>query len=513
MSDPRAEQTSTGSGDKTDSNTALVEGATAAPAADESGSTQASTPELSASGQDAAQPNGCADPSPSTSDVGAGVGKAPVEVDPERERLELLGELKRRCGAAKIEFEEFRMYDGRIATVVRLRAGRDVRPLRFYRTEDIRALLEQPFEKYLFIGNYAAICSYEFGTIEAVIRTLSPPTSLHRLFEARGEVDEEGEAEQPFELHQSPDGMSLTLGMASDLLSLLDQGRPRFRDRRPLAIKLQRLNIKTHEQALEVLEKVANSFFFQTDITRGVLPTLVTQRPLVRSGFTRSRPEPPPALEFPRTEFDRAPLSLYFYARSAYGMPLLQFLAYYQVIEFYYPVYSQAEAQRRIRDIIKSPAFRADRDADIGRILGVVRGSGPSLGDERSQLRATINECVDPRALQEYLTHEERLEFFSSKKHSVAKHLIPLKAPNVEHADLRNDVAERIYEIRCKIVHTKRGAGDVDVELLLPFSPEAEGLHHDIELVQFIAREVLIAASSPLKISSPNVGAAAKHRG
>jgi hypothetical protein len=39
-----------------------------------------------------------------------------------------------------------------------------------------------------------------------------------------------------------------------------------------------------------------------------------------------------------------------------------------------------------------------------------------------------------------------------------------------------------------------------DVELLLPFSKEAELLSFDIELIQYVAQKVLIATSSQLKI-------------
>ena len=52
--------------------------------------------------------------------------------------------------------------------------------------------------------------------------------------------------------------------------------------------------------------------------------------------------------------------------------------------------------------------------------------------------------------------------------------------------------------IRCKVVHTKSGAKDGELELLLPFSKEAGMLQYDIDLLQFIARKVLIAASSAM---------------
>jgi hypothetical protein len=119
-------------------------------------------------------------------------------------------------------------------------------------------------------------------------------------------------------------------------------------------------------------------------------------------------------------------------------------------------------------------------------------------GDERSQLRATLNECLEPGALRAFLTDsEERAKYFSSKTDSLTDQKIQIRNPD---ADLRNDVADRIYDIRCKIVHTKSGGPRGEVELLLPFSKEAELLYADIELIQFVAREVLVSASTPLRL-------------
>ena len=124
-------------------------------------------------------------------------------------------------------------------------------------------------------------------------------------------------------------------------------------------------------------------------------------------------------------------------------MPLLQFLAYYQSIEFYFPTYYQAEGRRKIRRILKDPTFRNDRDADVGRILTAIRTSGGSFSDERAQLRATLNECIDAESLRAFLSDsEEKQSFFSSKTKGLTNRNIPLA--NVA-ADLRNDVADRMY--------------------------------------------------------------------
>jgi hypothetical protein len=180
-------------------------------------------------------------------------------------------------------------------------------------------------------------------------------------------------------------------------------------------------------------------------------------------------------------------------------MPLLQFLAFYQVIEFYFPIYSQSEAQRKLRAILKDPTFRGDHDTDIARLLAAIHVSRTgAFGDERSQLRATLVECTDSDALRRYFEADsERKEFFLTKAKSLPYHKIPLANPSM---DLRHDVADRVYDIRCKIVHTKTDSRDGSVELLLPFSQEAEQLSFDIDLVQHLAQLVLVVGSAPLNV-------------
>ncbi len=58
-------------------------------------------------------------------------------------------------------------------------------------------------------------------------------------------------------------------------------------------------------------------------------------------------------------------------------------------------------------------------------------------------------------------------------------------------------MAKRIYAIRNRVVRTK--VGFEGREPLLPFDPTTRHLRHDIELVEFLARKVLVASSRPLR--------------
>lgn len=407
--------------------------------------------------------------------------------------------LLKRCKDSDIEAEIREYFDGDTYVAVGMPNGRDKRWTNFSSSDAINEILSFEFEKYIFLGEFVAIANYSANSIEAVIR---PINGMPRQFLQRrifGEISE-GEEIDPIVLEENYLGRSIKIqiGEATESMRLLARGP--FGRNGALSVIISGVNISQHNQSLQILRKLSDSLFFQLDLQDGFALSLVRDRRHTRpiGHRPRRRSHERAELEFPKIEFDEGPSSLYWYGRSALGMPLLQFLAFYQVIEYYYPTYSQEEAKRRIRSILKDPTFRTDRDGDIGKVLTAVSGHGRGFGDERSQLRATINACIDTNELREFLQKsEERVEFFSAKQKGLTDHKLPLSNSS---ADLRAPIADLIYDIRCKIVHTKGESSEGEVELLLPFSKEAELLFLDIELMQYVARKVLIAAGAPLAL-------------
>lgn len=415
-----------------------------------------------------------------------------------QELLAAKSALIERCKAAGLKVEDH-FLPGEEYKFLRvfMRCGRDTRNIGLFTVESIVALLSVPFEKYVFLSGREAICSYDEGTIEAAVRSISGSLlSWQTLFGVAA-----GESLKAAALHITPDSEGLPnieFGPASKSFVTIARG---LGPQRRMTLKLSGVAVKTHDAALDVLNKVAGSLFFQLDMLVGVPLALERERRRLPLRKKRRAAGAVEDLQYPKVQYDNAPLSLYWYGRSAEGMPLLQYLAFYQAIEFYFPVYSRSEAQRKLKVLLKDPTFRSDRDPDVARLLSAIQVSkAGAFGDERAQLRATILECCDPDELRSFLEGEQgRKEFFLNKQKSNSYHKISLGNPAI---DLRNDVAERVYEIRCKIVHTKTDARDATFELLLPFSAEAEQLSHDIELVQYLAKRVLISSSTSLNIYS-----------
>lgn len=385
--------------------------------------------------------------------------------------------------------------------------ARNFQYLKFSDQIELETYLNSDFEHFKFIQDFEAIWSPKFKVIECELQPLSRmgmPSKylMRRLARAIGE-ELEGDAETArFEFDKSENNHIVSIGSASTDYAILTFAktsihRYEFAKRRP-TIRIENIEITTHDQAKRILEKVGNSLLFKLDITNNIGYKLAEDREIRRSYFRRKKQEHDLDKSYPTYEYDSEPMSLYWYAKSAIDMPLLQFLALYQILEFYFPIFSQKDAHHQIKNIIKDPRFNPNKDSDITKILGTINKnkSGLGFGSELEQLKSTIQNCITSEELRDLIDEDkEMVEFFKDKK-SKSLSTKGLSLAN-KNADLITECAERIYEIRCRVVHTK--ASDKSYDLLLPSSPELKHLIFDISILETIAKKVLVSTSRLLK--------------
>ena len=347
-------------------------------------------------------------------------------------------------------------------------------------------LLRSAFERCVRSSTFDAISRLDDGYFEGRVVGLDVPGTRAAVRKLLGGDVVIGHPFPVAKIQGTPPGLAIELGPWSDEFRALGMS---FASASEVSITILGLVATDYGDLERQVVDITNALFFNIDLGTGVALNLgrrLSPRP-VRRGASQTTD-----LVLPNWRYDRQPMELYWYGRSATRMPLLQYLAFYQVLEFFFPVFSRAEALRRVRRLLKSPNFSASRDSDVARVFQVV-GSGASraYGDERAQLKATVDECTADEELREFIeADDERLAFLTTKVPTLTEFRLDLGRRD---SDLRTQVSGRIYDIRCRIVHTK---GASEVELLLPFSEEASLLRHDILLVEFIAQQALVVASN-----------------
>ncbi|WP_424465426.1 hypothetical protein [Pseudoclavibacter helvolus] len=254
-------------------------------------------------------------------------------------------------------------------------------------------------------------------------------------------------------------------------------------------VRITGANELTHDTARELLEETIHRISFDFDVAYGLplrIPRRYRRRELMSSEDSTKVPE------FPRNEYAAEALHLYQYGRQGGQLPTLEFLAYYQSVEYFFSYFARARAVHDLRSTILDPAFDPSTDRDITRLLALA-GAGDGSQSERQQLRATIQSCVREDQLVEFLSADEvRLKALTKEKKIRGAEKLSL---NNQQSDVREQFANRVYAIRCRIVHSKMDGGGYE-DVLLPTGPEAAALEHDIDMLRFVAQRVLIARAT-----------------
>lgn len=362
---------------------------------------------------------------------------------------------------------------------------------------------EIDFLSYKLIDGYEAVWSPTYDVVECEVELPHRSFSFERIFRDNQELTEDGKL--LIDTHVAE--VKVELSAVSDEFNFIDlykdTGRPRspmrvyrFERRKNVtsSLKITGLNVTNHDQALNIIKTIFASICFQIDCKTNMPLMLATERNFSRISVLNNSTDDL-QLTAVTQKYDSEALSLYWYAQSALGMPLLQYLALYQVVEFYYPIYSELAAQKKVSNALKDPCFNFHNEKDIAKIFNIVKAS-TSARSELSQLESTIKECIDSSSLRDWLKSDSKREEYFRSKNAVKLSEYKINS-NADEDDLLRQVWQRFYNIRCRIVHTKGAESELDV--LHPQSREVKYLTHDIELANFLAHKVLIASSKPIE--------------
>lgn len=366
--------------------------------------------------------------------------------------------------------------------------------------DSIDNILSVPFEQWRGIPGYRAVYDRGSTTIHAQVKLFSSGSRnvLQRVgFDRVGERDSENNLR--IELDSPSDALAIRLESAAldDVLKNSLALKPSaYSD---FSYQMYPIEPGDGPAARRVLEESARSLFFDVECRSGLSFSLARRSALNWRGRGRRVDALP--MRYPGFSYDENGLSLFNYAsdRDRSGLdraPLVTYLSYYQVLEYFMPIHSKAAALNKLRQILKDPRFDPDDDRRVSRVLAVAVAGGRE-DSERGQLRSTIDACVDEVDLMEFLETEELFEALNDKKRVVDVRTINQKDRTLP---LNHQIAERVYDIRCRIVHTKDSDSSDRGAPIFPTSEEAQNLEPDIALVRYLAKRAV--STSGKKVAS-----------
>jgi len=409
-----------------------------------------------------------------------------------------------RCEKAGVRYGwEDLLGDGEYSFVIYIPQGTRRHEVYVNDLGDAKRLLDFSFEKCAFVEGYEdAICCCEEGWVEAVVESLgrlSNRTAILSRLTGRGydEVAADVKADKDVRMEIVEGGTKGVRVLIGDPSSVLLGIINYLVKRDTVSVRVEGLEITKNIEAAQQLARVTNSLFFELREKCDVELFIERRYEVKTSWFVRKSRAKMGGLKvgFPKFEYDKQPIELYWHAVSAYKMPLLQYLAYYQILEYYFKTYSMLEARGEIRNCLKDPGFDVDDDDDIERIVASVSGKlGPRVS-ERDLLCDTIRGCISKEELVSGISNAPLKDYFKDECKTVSQYKVN---PENKEIEIREQLAERIYDIRCRIVHAKE---DDKRGRIMPFTKEEVLLRRfDLPMIENLANKVLIANSKKLSL-------------
>ena len=278
------------------------------------------------------------------------------------------------------------------------------------------------------------------------------------------------------------------MDIKSDFLDLRDELRS------PIVIRIFNIPQTTVENALKFSISLAESCLFEVTYMKN-LPfklldessTNVAHQIKKFQNIERIKGN---NLDLPRVRFDPDILKFYQLGCSS-NIPILQFLAFYQVLEYFFVTVSEEELHKKILRRLNDPGFKTDV-RNFGKLVKDVEDFN-KINDEKEMLKQVIIRYVNEDDLIEFIqSYEEFLgEKIYSRKHSRFgyEQNVPL-----EKGHVIGNCSAIIKTVRNALVHSSDR--HEKNERFIPFSKSTEIVIKEIPLVMFLAEKVIIGSAA-----------------
>ena len=358
------------------------------------------------------------------------------------------------------------------------------------------ALVAGDIANWRSLERYDGVWNPSQGIVEVAIRGerfgYAPTQHLRRIVQATASGTSSDTDKLAVELTDGT-GVSIQLGEPSEeIAALLTGHRPGLRT--PVTMRILPVAVATTEAADGLVERITDALALDLSIGFGIsiFPQRLESRAALRGAVVRRQGR----LAFPKNTYPHAPMALYQAGRDRVSSPLMRYWSFYQVLEYFFPRFSQQEAVKQLSRLLRSPVFDPHDDEDVLRAVQLSTAAGKGYGSEEEQLHTTLKAVVSSREVIEFIEASGLTEQMQDKSSELTKK--PMRQSGND--DVLLPLAQRIYDIRCRIVHSKSASARDAGPGLLPGTHHDDLVRHELRLMEFLAQQALLAAADRLVI-------------
>ena len=276
------------------------------------------------------------------------------------------------------------------------------------------------------------------------------------------------------------------------------QGDVTLRDRlyRPATVLVTGLDQPTTAAAVAVSNELINAAIFAMSYLRGIPYRLLeqwpTDQPRPRSRvFSTSERKSGFELELPAVRYNDDLLRFYQLGIST-EIPELQYLAFYQVLEYFFVGVSDEALYSTLRARLANPAFSL-KPTHLDQIIQDVLGHAKTT-DETEMLKLVLEKYLREDEVIAFIGRYE--DYLSERWYTKKRERFGVDAEvKAQSGHVIGNVAKIVKIVRNALVHSSDRFERIGRHV--PFSASSELVAREVPLVKYLAECVIIASAEP----------------
>jgi hypothetical protein len=193
-------------------------------------------------------------------------------------------------------------------------------------------------------------------------------------------------------------------------------------------------------------------------------------------------------IEIPKRSYIKELIYYYQQALSA-DNSLLEYLSFYQILEYFYSIVAREDLIRNVKDKLSHPNFSHTNDESILQLIDII---SKCKFEEPRALILVLKRYLKLDELKNdlinYCKNENYFDYYIKNKINFAD-AEPIKENN--NKIIMDTLSNRIYNVRNALIHSKEG----EKRRYVPFSENENELRKELPLIRLVAEQIIINSS------------------
>ncbi|GEM_PF-1165377 len=186
----------------------------------------------------------------------------------------------------------------------------------------------------------------------------------------------------------------------------------------------------------------------------------------------------------------------YFHLAEKVDLAPFKYLCYFHIIEYFADRSAYFNVAEQVKNLLLKPDFHLKVDNYVNQAINIFKKENEKHLTDKIKLNRVLQQFVSLDEFKDYLISIQQFDYF--QKEQVFQFSKTLKIPGIDfsnESNFLNTLTNRIYTIRCSIVHSNP---DFDESKAIPFahtSENLEKLYFELALVYDISKNIILKSS------------------